>query len=69
VARLESMSAVFTIANLPLAVMLIVVASVSLRYRDFLRGWPTSRLWQSAHSYSCGSPRLSTPVPGRLMVG
>jgi hypothetical protein len=34
-ALLETMTAVFTVANLPLAVMLVAVAVVSLRYRAF----------------------------------
>jgi hypothetical protein len=40
-ALIKSMSAVFTIANLPLAVMLVAVAVVSLRHRAFAAwlGW------------------------------
>src|SRR4029453_10218304 len=34
-ALLRTMSAVFTIANLPLAVMLVAVAVISLRYHAF----------------------------------
>ncbi|HEX5993714.1 MAG TPA: hypothetical protein VFY84_01095 [Jiangellales bacterium] len=37
-ALIETMSAVFTVANLPLAVMLVAVAVVSLRHRAF-PGW------------------------------
>jgi hypothetical protein len=35
IALLETMTAVFTVANLPLAVMLVAIAVVSLRYRAF----------------------------------
>jgi hypothetical protein len=40
-ALLKTMSAVFTVANLPLAVMLVAVAVVSLRYQTFPQwlGW------------------------------